>query len=209
MQKPLTVWITTNCGKLTDTGIPDHLICLLRNLYAGREATVRTQHGMTDRFQIRKGVCQCCILSPWLLNLYAEYIMKNAQVDEAQTAIKISGRNINNLMICRWHQPHGRKWKGAKRPLDESERGEWNIWLKVHIQKMKVMAFGPITSWQIDGETMETGQWQTLFLGGSRTTADSDWSHEIKRLLLLGRRAMINPDSILKSRDITLSTISD
>ena len=97
--QPLTVWITTNCGKfLKEMGIWDHLTCLLRNLYAGQEATVRTRHGTTDWFQIGKGVCQGCILSPCLFNFYAEYIMRNAGLDEAQTGIKIAGRNINNLM---------------------------------------------------------------------------------------------------------------
>ena len=97
MPKPLTVWITINCGKFWKMGIPDHLTCLLRNLYAGQEATVRTGHGTTDCFQIRKGVCQGCILLPCLFNLYAEYIMRTAGLDEAQTGIKIAGRNINNL----------------------------------------------------------------------------------------------------------------
>ena len=95
--KPLSVWITTNCGKFIKLGIPDHLSCLLRNLYEGQEATVRTRHGTTDEFQIGKGVRQGCILSPCLFNLYAEYIMQNAGLDEAQTGIKISGRNINSL----------------------------------------------------------------------------------------------------------------
>ena len=98
MLKPLTVWITTNCGKfLKDMGIPDHLICLLRNLYEGQEATVRTGLGTTDLFQIGKGVCQGCILSPCFFNLYAEYIMQNTGLEEAQARIKIAGRNINNL----------------------------------------------------------------------------------------------------------------
>ena len=97
MPKPLTVWITINWKILEEMGIPDHLTCLLRNLYAGQEATVRTGHGTTDWFQIGKGLCQGYILSPCLLNLYAEYIMRNAGLDEAQTGIKIAGRNINNL----------------------------------------------------------------------------------------------------------------
>ena len=98
MPKPLTVWITTNCGKLLkEMGIPDHLTYLLRNLYAGQEATVRTGHGTTEWFLIRKGVCQGCILSPCLFNLYAEYIRRKAGLDEAQAGIKIAGRNINNL----------------------------------------------------------------------------------------------------------------
>ena len=97
MLKPLTVWITTNSGKFLEMGIPDHLACLLQNLYTGQEAIVRTGHGTTDWFQIRKGVHQGCILSPCLFNLYAEYILRNAGLDEAQTGIKISWRNINNL----------------------------------------------------------------------------------------------------------------
>ena len=101
-------------------GIPDHLICLLRNLYAGQEATVRTGHGTTDWFQIGKGVCQGCILSPCLFNLYAEYIMRNAGLEEAQAGIKTAGRKVNNL----GHHPYRRKRRGTKKPLDGSERGE-------------------------------------------------------------------------------------
>ena len=97
MQKPLTLWITTNCVKLTEIGIPDHLTCLLRNLYAGQEATVRTELWIADWFRIRKGVHKGCILSPCLFKLYAEYIMWNAQLDEAQAEITFAGRNINNL----------------------------------------------------------------------------------------------------------------
>ena len=97
MQKPLTVWITTNCEKLTEIGIPDHLTCLLRNLYAGQEATVIVEHGTADWFQIRKGVIKGCILSPCLFKLYADHILRNVQLDEAQTGIIVSGRNINNL----------------------------------------------------------------------------------------------------------------
>ena len=95
--QPLTVWITKNCGKFLEMGVPDHLTCLLRNLYAGQEATVRTRHGTTDWFQTGKGVHQGCILSPCLFNLYAEYIMRNARLGEAQAGIKIARRNANNL----------------------------------------------------------------------------------------------------------------
>ena len=95
--KLLTVWITINCGKFLEMGVSDHLTCLLRNLYAGLEATVRTGHGTTDWFQIGKGVCQGCILSPCSFNLYSEYIMWNAKLDESQAGIKIARRNINNL----------------------------------------------------------------------------------------------------------------
>ena len=97
MPKPLTVWITTNWKLLKEMIIPDHLTCLLQNLYAGLETTVRTGHGTTDLFQIGKGVCQGCILSPCLFNLYAEYILRNAGLEEAQAGIKIAGRNLNNL----------------------------------------------------------------------------------------------------------------
>ena len=126
MPKPLTVWITINCGKFWKRWeYQTNLICLLRNLYAGQEATVRTGHGTTDWFQIGKGVRQGCILSPCLFNFYAEYIMRNAGLEEAQAGIKIAGRNINNLPpICRWYHPNGRKQKGTKKLLDEGERGE-------------------------------------------------------------------------------------
>ena len=100
MQKPLTTWITTNCRKCTEMTIADYLTCLLRSLYAGQEATVRTEHGTTDWFQFGKGVCKGCILSPCLYNLYAEYIMGNAQLDEAQAGIKIAGRNIRNFRFA-------------------------------------------------------------------------------------------------------------
>ena len=115
-------------------GIPDHLTCLLRNLYAGQEATVRTGHGTTDWFEIGKGVRQGCILSACLFNLYAEYIMQNARLDKAQAGIMNAGRNINNL-IGRWHHPYGRKWRGTKEPLDESERGDLKTWLKMQHSK--------------------------------------------------------------------------
>ena len=114
---------------LKEKGIPDHLTCLLRNLYAGQEATIRNGHGKTDWFQIVKGVHQGCILSPCLFNLYAEYIMRNAGLDEAQAGMKIAGRNINNLRYAD-DNPYGRKQRITKEPLDESERGEWKNWLK-------------------------------------------------------------------------------
>ena len=114
-------------------GIPDHLTCLLRNLYAGQETTVRNGHGPTDRFQIGKGVHQGCLLSPCLFNLYAEYIMRNAGLEDTQARIKIAGRNINNLRYADVWQNHlyDRKRRKTKKPLDENERGEWKSWLKV------------------------------------------------------------------------------
>ena len=111
---------------------------------------------------------------------------------------------ISNPQICRWHHSYGRKWKRTKEPLDESERGEWKSWLKLNIQKTKILASSPVTSWQIDGETVET--LADFILGGSKITSDDDCSHEIKRCLLLGRKVMTNLDSILKSRAITLPT---
>ena len=109
MPKPLTVWITISWKILKEMGIPDHLTCLLKNLYAGQEATVSTGHGTTSWFQIGKGVHQGCILSPCLFNLYAEYIMRNTGLEEAQAGIKIAGRNINNLRYADDYHPYGRK----------------------------------------------------------------------------------------------------
>ena len=123
MPKPLTVWITINWKILKEMGIPDHLIWLLRNLYGGQEATVRTRHGTTDWFQIWKG-CQGYILSPCLFNFYAEYIMRNTRLDEAQAGIKIAGRNISNLRYADDTTLMAKMQRGTKEPLDESERGE-------------------------------------------------------------------------------------
>ena len=199
MPKPLTVWITTNWKILKEMGIPDHLTCLLRNLYAGQEATVRTGHGSTDWFQIRKGVHHGCKWSPCLFNLYAEYIMRNAELDEAQAGIKIAGRNINNLKYANTTLMAERELKS---PLMKVKEESENFGLKLNIQKTKIMASGPITSCQINGETVKD-----FIFGGSKITADGDCSHEIKRCLLLGRKVMTNLDSILKSRDITLPTM--
>ena len=123
MPKPLTVWITINWKILEEMGIPDHLTCLLRNRYTGQEATGRTGHGTTDWFQIGKGVRQGCILSPCLFNLYAEYIMRNAGLEEAQAGIKIAGRNINHLRYADDTALMAES-EESKKPLDESERGE-------------------------------------------------------------------------------------
>ena len=129
MSKPLTMWITTNWKILKEVGIPDHLTCLFRNLYAGQEATLRTEHGTTDWLQIGKGVHQGCILSSCLFNLSAENIMRNAGLDEAQAGIKIPRRNINNLRYAddTTLMAENKELKS----LDESERGEWKSWLKV------------------------------------------------------------------------------
>ena len=189
---------------LKEMGIPDHLTCLLRNLYAGQEATVRTGHGTTDWFQIGKGVHQGCILSPCLFNLYAEYIMRNAGLEETQAGIKIAGRNINNLRYADDTTLMAESEEELKSLLMKVKEESEKVGLKLNIQKTKIMASGPITSWEIDGETVETVS-DFIFLG-SKITADGDCSHEIKRRLLLGRKVMTNLDSIFKSRDITLPT---
>ena len=170
-------------------GIPDHLTCLLRNLYAGQEGTVRTGHRTADWFQIGKGVRQGCILSPCL---YAEYIMRNTGLEEAQAGIKIERRNINNLgyaddTTLMAESEELKSW--LMKVKEESEK----IGLKVNIQKTKVMASGPITSWAIDVETVS----DFIFLG-SKITADGDCSHEIKRHLLHRRKALTT--CVLKQR---------
>ena len=188
---------------LKEKEIPDYLTCLLRNLYAGQEATVRTGHGTTDWFQTRKKYVKAVYLSPCLFNLYAEYIMRNAGLDEAQAGIKVARRNINNLRYAddTTLMAESKELKSLLMKVkEESEK----VGLKLNIQKAKMMASGPITSWEIDGETVETVS--DFIFGGSKITADSDYSHEIRRRLLLGRKVITNLDSILKSRDITLST---
>ena len=187
MTKSLTVWITTNWKILKEMGIPGHLICLLRNLYAGQEATVRIGHGTTDCFQIGKGVCQGCILSPCLFNLYAEYIIQNAGLEEAQAGIKIAGGNINNLRYADDTTLMAEREEELKSLLMKVKEESEKVGLKLNIQKMKIIVSGPITSWQIDGETMQTVR--DIIFG-----------------LFLRRKVMTNKDSILKSRDITLPT---
>ena len=147
---------------LKEMGIPDHLTCFLRNLYAGQEATVRTGPGTTDWFQIGRGVRQSFILSPCLFNLYAEYIMRNAGLDEAQAGIKIARRNINNLRYADDTILMAESEEELKSLLMKVRESE-NIGLKLNIQKTKIMTSGPITSWQIDGETVET---VTDYFGG-------------------------------------------
>ena len=150
---------------LKEIGIPDHLTCLLKNLYAGQEATVKTGQGTTDWFQIRKGVHQGCILSPCLFNLYAQYIMRNIGVDEVQAGIKTTGRNINNIRYAddTTLMAESEEWKSLLiKVKEESEK----VGLKLNIQKTKIMASGPITSWQIDGDTVET---VALFWGAPKS----------------------------------------
>ena len=136
--------------------MPDHLTCLLRNPYAGQEATVRTGHGTTDWFQIGKGVRQGCILSPCLFNSYAEYIMRNAGLEEAQAGLKIAGRSINHLRYADDTTLMAEIEEELKSLLMKMNQESETVGLKLKIQKSKIMASGPITSWQIDGETMET-----------------------------------------------------
>ena len=185
-------------------GIPDHLTCLLRNLNADHEATVRTGHGTTDWFQTGKGVRQGYILSPCLFNFYEEYIMRNAGLDEAQAGIKIARRNINNLRYADDTTLMVESKEELKSLLMKVKEENKKVDLKLNIQKTKIMASVRITSWEIDGETVETVS--DFIVLGSKITADGDYSHEIKRCLLLGRKVMTNLDSILKSRDITLPT---
>ena len=188
MPKPSTMWITINWKFLKEMGIPDHLTCLLRNLYAGQEATVRTGHGTTDWFQIGKGVCQVCILSPCFFNLYAEYIRQNAGMDETQARIKIAGRNINNLRYADGTTLMAESEEELESLLMKVKEESEKVGLKLNIQKTKIMASSPITSWQIDGETVETVS-DFIFLG-SKITVDGDCSHEIKKRLLLGRKVI-------------------
>ena len=167
------------------------------NRYAGQEAIVRNGHGTTDWFQIGKGVLQGCMLSPCLFNLYAEYIMRTAGLEEAQAGIKIAGRNINNLRYAddSTLMAEGEELKSLLMKVKEERE---KVGLKLNIQKTKIMASGPIISWQIDGETMERVR-DFVLGGGSKITADGDCSCEIKRCLLLGRKVITNLDSILKS----------
>ena len=191
---------------LKEMGIPDHLTCLLRNLYAGQEATVRTGHGTTDWFQTGKGVRQGCILSSCLFNFYAEYIMRNAGMEEAQAEIKIARRNINNLRYADNTTLMEESEEELKSLLIKVKEESEKVGLKLNIQKTKIMASGPITAWEIDGETVETVS--DFIFGGSKITADGDCSCEIKRHLLLGIKTVRNLDRILKTRDITLPTKS-
>ena len=191
--------ITTNWKILEAIGKPDHCTCLLRNLYADQEATIRMGHGTMDWFKIGKGICEGCILSPCLFNLYAEYIMRNAQA-----GIKIARRNTNNLRYAGDTTLMAESEEELKSLLIKVKEESEKAGLKFNIQKTKIMESGPITSWQIDGETMKTVENRLFFLG-SKITVDSNCGHEVKRHLLLGRKAMKNLDR-LKSRDIALPT---
>ena len=169
-----------------------------------QEAIVRTLHGTTDWFKIRKGICQSCILSLCLFNFYAEYIMRNAGLDEAQAGIKIARRNINNRRYADDTNLMAESEEELKSLLMKVKEESDKVGLKLNNQKTKIMASAHITSWEIDVETVETVS--DFIFWGSKITADGDCSHEIKRRFLLGRKVMTNLDSILKSRGIALPT---
>ena len=152
----------------------------------------------------KKGIHQGCVLSPCLFNLYAEYIMRNAGLEETQAGIKIVGTNINNLRYADDTTFMAESKEELKSLLMKVKEESEKVGLKLNIQKTKIMASGPITSWHIDGETVETVS--DFILGGSKITVDGDCSHDVKGRLLLGRKVMTSLDSILKSRDITLPT---
>ena len=155
---------------LQEMGIPDHLTCLLRNLYTGQEATVRTGHGTTNWFQIGKGIYEGYILSPCIFTLYAEYIMRNAGLEEAQARIKIAGRKINNLRYANDTTLMAESEEELKSLLMKVKEESEKVGLKLNIQKTKITASSPITSWPIDGETVETVS--DFILGGYKVTAD-------------------------------------
>ena len=180
------MWITTNWNILQEMGIPDHLTCLLRNLYAGQQETVTTRHGTVNWLQIGKRVCQGCILSPGLFNLYDEYIMQNVRLDEAQAGVKIARRNINSLRFADDTTLIAESEEELESLLMKVKEESEKDGLELNIQKTKIMESCPITSWQINGETMKTVT-DFIFLG-LKITADGDCSHEIKRCLLLGRK---------------------
>ena len=180
-------------------GVPDHLTCLLRHLYAGQEATVRTGRGTTDWFQIGKEVCQDFMLSPCLFNFYAEYIMQNAGLDDSQAGIRIVRRIINNPMHADDNTLMEESEEQLKSLLMKMKKDSEKAGLKHNIQKTNIIAFSFIISWPIDGGEMETVT--DFILLGFKITADGDFTHEIKRHLFLGRKPMTNLDRILQSRD--------
>ena len=173
-------------------GIPGHPTCLLRNLYAGQDAGVRTKHGKKDWFQTGKEIRQQCILSFYLFNFYAEYIMRNSGLDEAQAGLKTGGRNINNV---RYADDTTQMAKSEEEPKSLSMRvkeTDEKVGLKLNVQKNKIIGPSSITSWQIDGEKVET---VTDFnFSASKITVDRDCSNEIEWCLIPGRKAMINLD---------------
>ena len=203
MEKPLTVWSTINCGKFWKRWEYQTTWPASWETYrqVRKQQLEQLEHGTTEWFQIGKCVCQGCILSPCLFNFYAEYIMRNAGLEEAQAGIKFAWRNINNLRYADDSTLMAESEEELKSLLMKVKEESEKVGLKLNIQKTKIMASGLITSWEIDGETVSD-----FILGGSKITADGDCSHKIKRCLLLGRKVMTNLDNILKSRDNTLLT---
>ena len=201
MPKPLSVWITINCGKFFKRWEYQTTWPTSWETYMQVRKQQLELH-MEQQFQIGKGVHQGCILSPCLFNLYVEYIMRSTGLEEAQAGIKIAGRNIKNLRYADDTTLMAESEEELKSLLMKVKEESEKVGLKLNIQKTKIMASGLTTSWEIDGETVETVS--DFIFGGSKITADCDCSHEIKRCLLLGRKVMTNLESILKSRDITL-----
>ena len=200
MLKPLTAWITTNCGKFFKRW--EYQTCLLRYLYAGQEATVRTRHGTTDWFQIGKEVHQGCIWSPCLFNLHAEYIMRNAGPDEAQAGIKIAKRNIHNLRYADDTTLMAESEELNSFLMKIEEESE-KAGLKLSIQKTKIMASGPITSWQIDGETMETVTYFIFWGSNHHRWWLQPWNW---KTLASWKKNYDQTRQHIKSKDITLPT---
>ncbi|CAH2302922.1 Hypothetical predicted protein [Pelobates cultripes] len=189
---------------LKEMGVPDNLTRLLRNLYVDQEATVRTEHGTTEWFKIVKGVRQVCILSPYLFTLYAEYIMHKAGLDESKAGINIAGRNINNLRYADDTTLMAESEEELKDLLMRVKEESTKAGLLLNVKKTKIMANSNLSSWEIDGEEVEA---VTVFIFlGSKISSDGDCSHEFKRCLLLGRKAMASLDKLVKTKDITLST---
>ena len=189
---------------LHNMGVPSHFICLLKNLYANQEATVRTEHGLTEWFKIEKGVRQGCILSPYLFNLYPEHIMRNVGLEETDVGIKIAGRKISNLRYADDTTVMAENEEDLKNLLIKVKEKSAKAGLLLNIKKTKIMSTGNINGICIDGEEIEAVT-EFIFLG-SKINMDGDCTHEIKRRFLLGRKTMANLDNILKSRDITLPT---
>ena len=198
--KPLTVWITINCGKFFEMRIPPPELPPEKSVCRSRRNS--TQHGTTDWFQIWKGAHQGCILSPCLFNLYAEYILRNAGLDEAQAGIKIAGRNINSLRYADDTTLMAES-KELKSHLMKVKEESKKVGLKLNIQKIKIIASGPITSWQIDRETVETVA-DFIFWGALKSLQMVTTAMKLKYTLHLGRKVMTNLDSILKIRHIAL-----
>ena len=206
-----SLWLCES--QLKEMGIPDHLTCLLRNPYAGQEATVRTGHGTTDWFQMGKGVRHGCILSPCLLNFYAEYIMRNAGLEEAQAGIKIAGRNINNLWYADDTILMAESEEELKSLLMKVKQESEKVGLTLNIQERRSFSYSD--HFNIQRINQDHGIWSHHFMenkwgnsdrhfwGGCQITTDSDCSHEIKRHILFGRKVMTSIDSVLNSRDIT------